>query len=270
MPFYHSMMIAWLLSGRPCNWLDSKISNGRGQLLQCYLSIILYFIQQCNRLMQIICHSPFIAQVFKSAATVQVEPWPELPATKKFVWQNASLKWAEFHFLFPLRRQNVLQWEPHGARVGRLQAVWQQPPQLFQTGAKMRLQMTSWSHGGHLFYYLYFYYFCFFVSWWLPLPSSCWLAPGRLVLLLLLPRMSTMVLVAVILLAGHSLLLLGDFPLGLLSTTSRILCTRWFYILQGPFHALFKYFTECSPRRRHMPSVLVLPRKLASFNSSHL
>ena len=88
------------------------------------------------------------------------------------------------------------------------------------TGAKMRLQMTSWSHGGHLFYY-----YCFFVSWWLPLPSSCWLAPGRLVLLLLLPRMSTMVLVAVILLAGHSLLLLGDFPLGLLFTTSRILCT---------------------------------------------
>ena len=127
-------------------------------------------------------------------------------------------------FLFPLRRQNVLEWEPHGARVGRLQAVWQQPPQLLQAGAKMRLQMTSWSHGGHLFYYFYFYYYCFFVSWWLPLPS-CWLAPGRLVLLLLLPRMSTMVLVAVILLAGHSLLLLGDFPLGLLSTTSRILCT---------------------------------------------
>ena len=82
--------------------------------------------------------------------------------------------------------------------------------------------MTSWSHGGHLFYYYYYCYF--FVSWWLSLPS-CWLAPGRLVLLLLLPRMSTMVLVAVILLAGHSLLLLGDFPLGLLFTTFRILCT---------------------------------------------
>ena len=174
--------------------------------------------------MQIICPSPFIAQVFESAATVQVETWPELPAIKKFVKQNASLKRAEFHFLFPLRRQNVLQWEPHGAQVGRLQAVWQQPPQLLQAGAKMRLQMTSWSHGGHLFYYFYFYYYCLFVSRWLPLPS-CWLAPGRLVLLLLLPRMSTMVLVAVILLAGHSLLLLGDFPLGLLFTTFRILCT---------------------------------------------
>ena len=175
--------------------------------------------------MQIICPSPFIAQVFESAATVQVETWPELPAIKKIVWQNASLKRVEFHFLFPLRRQNVLQWEPHAARVGRLQVVWQQ---LLQAGAKMRLQMTSWSHGGHLFYYYYFYYCCFFVSWWLPLPS-CWLAPGRLVLLLLLPRMSTMVLVAVILLAGHSLLLLGDFPLGLLFTTFRILCTMWFY-----------------------------------------
>ena len=220
--------------------------------------------------MQIICPSPFIAQVFESAATVQVETWPELPAIKKFVWQNASLKRAEFHFLFPLRRQNVLQWESHGARVGgRLQAVWQQPPQLLQAGAKMRLQMTSWSHGGHLFYY--FYYYCFFVSWCLPLPSSCWLAPGRLVLLLLLPRMSTMVLVAVILLAGHSLLLLlGDFPLGLLSTTSRIPCTRWFYILQGPFHALSKCFTECSQGPRHMPSVCVLPWKLASFNSTYL
>ena len=82
--------------------------------------------------MQIICPSPFIALVFESAATVQVETWPELPAIKKFVKQNASLKRAEFHFLFPLRRQNVLQWEPHGARVGRLQAVWQQPPQLAQ------------------------------------------------------------------------------------------------------------------------------------------
>ena len=171
-------------------------------------------------------------------------------------------------FLFPLRRQNVLQWEPHGARVGRLQAVWQQPPQLLQAGAKMRLQMTSWSHGGHLFYYLYFYYFCFFfVSWWLPLPSSCWLAPGRLVLLLLLPRMSTMVLVAVILLAGHSLLLLGDFPLGLLSTTSRILCTRWFY------RALFTPFSSVSQSALKaldtcLPSVL--PWKLASFNSTYL
>ena len=82
--------------------------------------------------MQIIRPSPFIAQVFESAATVQVETWPELPAIKKFVKQNASLKRAEFHFLFPLRRQNVLQWESHGARVGRLQAVWQQPPQLAQ------------------------------------------------------------------------------------------------------------------------------------------
>ena len=103
--------------------------------------------------MQIICPSPFIAQVFESATTVQVGTWPELPAIKKFVWQNASLKMAEFHFLFPLRRQNVLQWEPHAARVGWLQAVWQQPPQLLQAGAKMRLQMTSWSHGDNLFYY---------------------------------------------------------------------------------------------------------------------
>ena len=216
--------------------------------------------------MQIICPSPFIAQVFESAATVQVETWPELPAIKKFVWQNASLKRAEFHFLFPLRRQNVLEWESHGARVERLQAVWQQPPQLFQAGAKMRLQMTPRSHGGHLFYY-YFYYYCFFVSWWLP-PPSCWLAPGRLVLLLLLPRMSTMVLVAVILLAGHSLLLLlGDFPLGLLSTTSRIPCTRWFY------RALFTPFSSVSQSALKaldtcLPSVL--PWKLASFNSTYL
>ena len=168
--------------------------------------------------MQIICPSPLLLKYSNLLQRSKKKTWPELPAIKKFVSQNASLKRAEFHFLFPLRRQNVLEWEPHGARVGRLQAVWQQPPQLFQTGAKMRLQMTSWSHGGHLFYY--FYYYCFFVSWCLPLPSSCWLAPGRLVLLLLLPRMSTMVLVAVILLAGHSLLLLGDFPLGLLTTTS--------------------------------------------------
>ena len=48
--------------------------------------------------MQIIRPSPFIAQVFESAATVQVETWPELPAIKKFVKQNASLKRAEFHF----------------------------------------------------------------------------------------------------------------------------------------------------------------------------
>ena len=51
--------------------------------------------------MQIIRPSPFIAQVFESAATVQVELWPGLPAIKKFVWQNASLKRAEFHFFVP-------------------------------------------------------------------------------------------------------------------------------------------------------------------------
>ena len=152
----------------------------------------------------------------------------------------------------------MLQWEPHGARVGGLQAVWQQPPQLFQAGAKMRLQMTSRSHGGHLFYY-YFYYYCFFVSWWLP-PPSCWLAPGRLVLLLLLPRMSTMVLVAVILLAGHSLLLLlGDFPLGLLSTTSIIL----YYLpgdSTGPFFTLFSSVSQSALKALDtcLPSVCYL------------
>ena len=58
--------------------------------------------------MQIICPSPFIALVFESAATVQVETWPELPAIKKFVKQNASLKRAEFHFCLEFE---LLQWK---------------------------------------------------------------------------------------------------------------------------------------------------------------
>ena len=76
----------------------------------------------------------------------EVETWPELPAIKKFVWQNAA-EMGRVPFFVPsvdkMRAGMGVSW------CTRLQAVCQLLL-LLVPGTKMRLQMTSRSHGGWL------------------------------------------------------------------------------------------------------------------------
>ena len=123
-----------------CNW-TSSIPNLKIQIF-CILYLVIIKNQNPTHLLYL-CFQLYLLRRFKA------ETWPELPPIKK---RNAS--WTDRVPIFcSLCGQNVSfngSLMVHEAPSSL--AVWQAPPRLLLLvpSAKMRLQMTSRSHGGWL------------------------------------------------------------------------------------------------------------------------